>query len=116
MKTSNPISKFATELLLWARWPKISETPDFIGLIFFSLFFLHIAAYSECISPIASKNTPAAIEYGLYSVLVTLLISDTNSTAYPTLIYGLYLPYGPGVGLRGLGWRFLTLTERALKE
>ncbi len=50
------------------------------------------------------------------TVLVTLLISDTNSTAYPTLINGLYLPYGPGVGLRGLGWRFLTLTERALKE
>ncbi len=24
------------------------------------------------------------------TVLVTLLISDTNSTAYPTLIYGLY--------------------------
>ncbi len=51
-----------------------------------------------------------------HTVLVTLLISDTNSTAYPTLIYGLYLPYGSGVGLRGLGWRFLTLTERALKE
>ncbi len=56
-------------------------------------------------------------DYGEHNtVLVTLLISDTNSTAYPTLIYGLYLPYGPGVGLRGLGWRFLTLTERALKE
>ncbi len=41
-----------------------------------------------------------------WTVLVTLLISDTNSTAYPTLIYGLYLPYGPGVGLRGLGWAF----------
>ncbi len=36
------------------------------------------------------------------TVLVTLLISDTNSAAYPTLIYGLYLPYGAGVGLRGL--------------
>ncbi len=34
---------------------------------------------------------------GNKGILVTLLISDTNSTAYPTLIYGLYLPYGPGV-------------------
>ncbi len=47
---------------------------------------------------------------------MTLLISDTNSTAYPTLIYGLYLPYGPGVGLRGLGWRFLSNIHSFLKN
>ncbi len=52
---------------------------------------------------------------GIYTVLVTLLISDTNSTAYPTLIYGLYLPYGPGVGLRGLGWRFFNINRKGIK-
>ncbi len=50
-----------------------------------------------------------------HTVLVTLLISDTNSTAYRTFIYGLYLPYGPGVGLRGLGWRFLTFDREGIK-
>ncbi len=49
------------------------------------------------------------------TVLVTLLISDTNSTAYPTFIYGLYLPYGPGVGLRGLGMAFSNINREGIK-
>ncbi len=47
----------------------------------------------------APMHTKEVLLNILSTVLVTLLISDTNSTAYPTLIYGLYLPYGPGVGL-----------------
>ncbi len=30
--------------------------------------------------------------------------------------YGVPLPQKGGVGFKGLGWRFLTLTESALKE
>ncbi len=50
------------------------------------------------------------------TVLVTLLRRIVNCTAYP--IQELCGPFRQkqGLGLKGLGWRFLTLTERALKE
>ncbi len=49
------------------------------------------------------------------TVLVTLLISDTNSTAYPTLIYGLYLPYGPGVGAQRIRMAFSNINRKGIK-
>ncbi len=48
--------------------------------------------------------------------MLTLLISNLNSMPSPTLIYELHLPYCSGVGLKGLEWLFLALTERSLKE
>ncbi len=50
------------------------------------------------------------------TVLVTLLRCIVNCTAYPIQeLCGPY-PQKQGLGLKGLGWRFLTLTERALKK
>ncbi len=51
-----------------------------------------------------------------YTVLVTLLRCIVNYTAYPIQELCGPFPQKQGLGLKGLGWRFLTLTERALKE
>ncbi len=50
------------------------------------------------------------------SILVTLLRCIVNCTAYPIQELCSPFPQKQGLGLKGLGWRFLTLTERALKE
>ncbi len=50
------------------------------------------------------------------TVLVTLLRCVVNCTAYPIQELCGPFPQKQGLGLKGLGWRFLTLTERALKE
>ncbi len=54
-------------------------------------------------------------KYG-YTVLVTLLRCIVNFTAYPIQELCGPFPQKQGLGLKGLGWGFLTLTERALKE
>ncbi len=50
------------------------------------------------------------------TVLVTLLRCIVNCTAYPIQALCGPFPQKQGLGLKGLGWGFLTLTERALKE
>ncbi len=51
-----------------------------------------------------------------FTVLVTLLRCIVNCTAYPIQELCGPFPQKQGLGPKGLGWRFLTLTERALKE
>ncbi len=51
-----------------------------------------------------------------FTVLVTLLRCIVNCAAYPIREVCGPFPQKQGLGLKGLGWRFLTLTERALKE
>ncbi len=54
---------------------------------------------------------------GVYlTVLVTLLRCIVNCTAYPIRALCGPFPQKQGLRIKGLGWRFLTLTERALKE
>ncbi len=50
------------------------------------------------------------------TVLLTLVRCIANCTAYPIQALCGSFPQNQGLGLKGPGWRFLTLTERALKE
>ncbi len=50
------------------------------------------------------------------TILVTLVRCIVNCTAYPIQALCDPFPQNQGLGLKGLGWRFITLTERALKE